>query len=380
METIFFPRNDYPNNVEVCKHRFGKKLTFTEASTSFPPLVVQYLFPYIVELNRTRKIRIAAFIDNRDNLVDEFYKQIDNNVVYPELYFLTKYVSGQYDYSDAAQEENKQILWAWFQNMFGRKPLAIMFGLMPGPYGDYMRRYILSGDSNSISSNTDYGVGVGSPNNMPYSHSGNTGEDYYFHRYWNTRVLDLSENDQDYASRITQFSSFIDQTMALPNGGWIYSFNHWHRLLALDIDFTTGEPKPGHEDLPAVNNGFIPYFDMLAEKNANDEIYFSGHGEAVSYLIYRDSISKIAMYSPVKNENDTIKIRLEVKNTYIDDSLLDLMQTPISIKFSTVGTPLENLPIESEQNLIELGNNQYIVEIPYSDYPEAIITKNFINF
>ena len=376
MKAVFFPRNEYPNNVEVCTHRFGKKLTFTEASTTFPPLVVQYLLPYVVELNRTHKIRISGFIDNRDNLVAEFYNQIDNNVIYPELYYLTKYSSGSWDYSDAGQEENKQILYGWFQNKFGRKPPAIMYGLMPGPYGSYMLKYTLSADSNSLSNNTDYGNGVGNPSNRPYIHSAEAGEDYYFHRDWNRRVLDQSENDQNYSSRIAEFSSFIDETLALPKGGWIFSFNHWHRLLALDIDFETGQPKPGHEDLPAVNNGFKPYFDMLASKNANDEIYFAGHGEAVSYLIYRDSISRIAMFSPFGKEDDTIEIRLEVKNVFgLNESLFDLLQTPISIKFSTVGTPLENKQLTSELNLVNVGVNEYIVEIPFSEYPKAVIKK-----
>lgn len=375
MKAILFPRNDYPNNIEVCTHRFGKKLTFTEASTTFPPLVVQYLFPYIIELNRTYKLRIDAFIDNRDNLVDEFYRQIDNNVVYPELYYLSNPPN---DYSDEAQERNKQALWSWFQTKFGRKPTSIIFGMSAYKYGSYMLRYILSGDTNNTNDNTDYGIGVGNPSNKPYIHSANEGEDYYYNRHPNRRVLDSSESDQNYEARISEFSEFIDQTMNLPNGGWINSFNHWHRLLALDIDMGTGQIKPGHEDLPAVNNGFKPYFNMVASKNANDEIYFAGRGEAVSYLIYRDSITKTAMYSPIGNENDTLVIRLEVKNTYIDSSLLDLMQTPISVKFSTIGTPLENMQIESKQNLINLGNNQYIVEIPYANYPEAIIKKQIL--
>ena len=87
------------------------------------------------------------------------------------------------------------------------------------------------------------------------------------------------------------------------------------------------------------------------------------------------------MYSPQKNADTQRIIRLEAKNSVSIDGInttsidTDLLQIPISIKFSTVGTPLAGQTIRSNCNLISLGNNQYIVEIPYAEYPGAIIEK-----
>jgi hypothetical protein len=293
-------------------------------------------------------------------------EQIANGVVWPDLYFMPDPAG---DYSDEAQERNKQTLWSWFENKFGKIPTTIVFSLQPSYYGNYMMQYILSGDRTNIpDDNTDYGLGVGNPNNVPYSKA------HYYNRPCNKRALENSLENEDYATNIADLADFIDETMALPNGGFIFNFNHWHRLLYKDIDPYTGEVKEGREGMPAVNNGFKPYFNMLAQKNVNDEIYFAGYGEAIAYLVYRESISKAVMYSPIGSENDKLIIRLEAKNIFNVDARQ--LQVPVSIKFSTANTPLSGKSIKSNYNLVSLGSNNYIVEIPWNEYPEAIIELN----
>ena len=78
------------------------------------------------------------------------------------------------------------------------------------------------------------------------------------------------------------------------------------------------------------------------------------------------------MYSPVM-DSDSLVIRLDARNTLGVDT--DLLQVPISVKFSTAGTPLAGQTIKSDRNLVSLGNGDYIVEIPYSDFPVAKIEK-----
>lgn len=363
MKVVFFPRNDYPNNVEICTHRLGKKVTFCECTTTLPPLVAEKMLPYVVSLNATSNIRVTGFIDQRDNLVDYVYEQIAAGVIVPDVYFLPIPTN---DYSEAATMEGKRVRWQWYENTFGKKPMALIFGQTASLYGDYMKPYVLAGQSGLLSEDTDYGVGVGNPNNVPYSINRN------YMRDVNRRSLDYAIlHDENYAGYIDWTASFIDSTLALPKGGLILSFCHWHNVLALDYN-SDGTPKEGRNDY-AIENGFKPYFDMLAQKNANDEIYFAGYGEAFAYLVYRECISKMVMYSPIGAENDKLVIRLEAKNVFNIDT--DLLQIPISVKFSTVGTPLQGYQIQSTNNLISLGNNQYIVEIPYSEYAGAVIEK-----
>lgn len=386
MDAVFFPRNDYPNNIEICNHRFGKKITFCELTTMIPKLVSDMLLPYIVELNRTHNIRVSGYFDNKNNgtahpyssyLGEDVMDAIANNVIFPSIYFLS---NPQDDYSEQAILDSKNVLWEWFYNKFGRKPSTIVYGLNPESYGDYLKPYLLSCTSEGTDHNTDYGIGVGNPNNIPYSIN------RYYKRNETVRALDgawYAQNgganpwppgEDNYQYYINLASTLIDETMALENGGLITSFCHWHNILYLDIDPNTGDVRPGRESLPAVNDGFKAYFNMLAQKNANDEIYFSGYGEAIEYLVFRESISKAVMYSPVGKEGSELVIRLEALNVFNIDT--DLLQTPISIKFSTIGTPLAGKSIRSDNNMIDLGNNQYIIEIPWSKYPGAVITEN----
>lgn len=111
---------------------------------------------------------------------------------------------------------------------------------------------------------------------------------------------------------------------------------------------------------------------MLAELNEDNDICFAGYGEATAYLVYRQMITRAVMYSPNAHRSTQLFIRLEAQNTLgIDTALL---QVPISVKFSTVGTPLAGKTITSDCNLINLGNGDYIVEIPYTGrFPYAII-------
>ena len=380
MDVVFFPRNDYPNNIEICNHRLGKKMTYCETTSMIPYLVAKVLLPYVVSLNPTAKIRVGAYFDSDGNgttrpsssyLGPDVMAQIDANVIWPDLYF---YPSPYSDNTEEGALRGASILIPWFIEKFERKPNMFDFSAGVMSYKQYVAHLTLGCDSSSIDRNkTDYGVGVGNPNNVPYTQS------RYYPRYLNARVLDSGRlNNEDYATYINDVAELIDTTLALPNGGLIVNFHHWHDLLYLDYERypdENGNPVPiaGRNDY-AIENGFKPYFNMLAQKNSNDEIYFAGFGEAVAYLVYRQCITKAHMYSPNKHANEQLIIRLEVPNSLNIDT--DMLSVPISVKFSTVGTPLENQSIKCDAcNLVSLGSNQYIVEIPYSEYAGAVIEK-----
>ena len=81
------------------------------------------------------------------------------------------------------------------------------------------------------------------------------------------------------------------------------------------------------------------------------------------------------MYSPVHESTSKLVIRLEAQNTLGIDT--DLLQVPLSIKFSTVDTPLAGKTITSDCNLVTLGSGNYIVEIPYTGrFPKAVIYES----
>lgn len=379
MNVIFFPRKDY--DVEICNHRLGKKMTYCERTSDMPSFVQSTVLPYVRQKHFSNNIRVGCdfmdvYLDSAWN--SNYGKQcIAEGVIYPDLYFYPQpYQSNPNNYTSEMIENTWNRLLPWFKQQFGVRPIAVDYSSGQGRYYRdnpiLVENLLCCDDSLTDLNKTDYGVGVGNPNNVPYSRS------RYYPRYMNSRVLDYArvhindypEEKDAYEYYINQMANLIDATLALPNGGFIMNFHHWHDLVLMDYN-RDGTPITGRNDY-AINNGFKPYIDMLCQKNANDEIYFAGYGEAVGYLVYRQLIYKAVMYTPNSNQNCLI-IRIETRNTL--NIKPEILSVPISIKFSTANTPLSNCSIKSDKNLISLGNNQYIVEIPFERFPSALIEK-----
>ena len=368
MKAIFFPRNDYPNNVEICPHRLGKKMTYTE-STDTLRLSVSYDF--ILSEAKSRNIKVSAFAYYNDFFDGNFQKakqDYDNDKLWLDIYSLCPTIQYKLEHGEVVTEEewntayNTYLLPA-FEGALGKKPIAMSASYGNTTFKDYTTQFLSFKDSNPQSAGayaqypTNYGVGKGNPNNVPYSFA-NYHSIRNTTRWFDNAISQGAEQDSSIFTRVlSEVASEIDVTMQ--NGGWFNNFTHWHWVY-----------NPGTYDY---RTQYEAYFDMLANKNSNNEIYFAGYGEAVAYMVYREMISKAVMYSPVGYENSRLIIRLEAKNVFNIDT--DLLQVPISIKFSTTGTPLAGQAIKCDYNYISLGDNQYIVEIPWSEYPGAVIEK-----
>ena len=368
MNAIFFPRNDYPNNVEICPHRLGKKMTYTE-STDTLRLSVSYDF--ILSEAKSRNIKVSAFAnyaDFNDANIGKALTDLNNDDLWLDMYSYCPTISDKLEHGGTVTAEewltayNTYILPNFLQAT-GKKPIALSASYGNTTFSDYVTQFLAFKNSVPQSAGTyaeyptNYGIGNGNPNNIPYNFAN-------YHpirnttRWFDNAISQGAEQDSSVFTRVlSEVADEIDATMI--NGGWFNNFTHWHWVY-----------NPGTYDYRSIYEG---YFDMLAQKNADNEIYFAGYGEAVAYMVYREMISRAVMYSPVGYENSRLVIRLEAKNVFNIDT--DLLQIPISIKFSTTGTPLEGQTIRCEQNLISLGNNQYIVEIPWSEYPGTVIEK-----
>lgn len=354
MEVIFFPRKDY--DVEICSHRFGKAMTYTEQTDG---LHLQDSYTPFMTLAKARNIRVGAFATYSDcGRSDIGLAKTDekNGHLWIDEYSLCPSLQEKITHYESPTDEefiaayNNELLPA-FVNTFGRKPVALSYSYgVTGFSGVVCPRY-LGGRNSAYNGDTDYGIGLGTPDDKPYSFS------RFCSKSGTIRWYDKAKaNGNDFSGVLTELSAKIDETLL--NGGWLNNFTHWHNYYS-----------DGNEQWAAT------YLDMLAAKNAGGQIYFSGYGEAVAYLIYRQIITRAVMYSPVKNSANMLIIRLETNNDLGVD--IDLMQVPISIKFSTIGTPLANQSIVSlNRNLISLGNNEYIVEIPFAQFPIAVIKKS----
>lgn len=358
MNVVFFPRKDY--DVEICAHRLGKKMTYTECTDQFRfDTVVDNVnyFDWIMNIMRTRGIKPSFFArysdlyHSRFTLAREMFNDgdlwIDEYSWSPELD--EKISTGaNITPEEFIQSYNNTLLPPFIENL-NRKPVCLSYSYGNTSFQDGVCPLYLGARNSAYNSmETDYGNSFGNPNNIPYSFN------EYKVKKNTIRWYDLAKQDNTFDEKIAIVASLIDESII--NGGWVRNFTHFDDML---VDGNALQAEK--------------YYTMLSQKNMNDEIYFAGFGEAVAYLVYRQFTTKAVMYSPIGDENNKLVIRLECKNTLNVD--VDLLQIPISIKFSTIGTPLESQNIKSNRNLVSLGGGQYIVEIPYSSYPVAVVEK-----
>ena len=374
MEAVFFPRNDYPNNVEICTHRFGKSMTYTEQSDGLQNQGnasdidlpnVNYTYQWIVPYAKSKNVKLGYFaaIGSPINDAGGVKSDLKGGYIWLDAYSLTPnlqdyIIPGYAHYGEPITQElwnaaYNEYVYPNFVGFTGKKPIALSYSYGTDTFSQYITQFLAgrnSGKSTYPNYKTDYGAGFGNPSNIFYSFTD------FKSRISTTRWYDTenSKTTPDFTTAIAAQSELIDETKL--NGGWLNNFTHFHNV-----------KRDGHKQV------YEDYIDMLASKNVNDDIYFAGYGEAVAYLVYRQLITKVAMYSPISHPNTKLVIRLEAINTLGVDT--DLLQVPISVKLSTTGTPLEGYTIISNCNLITLGNDKYIIEIPYSRFPLAVIEK-----
>ena len=356
MEAIFFPRKDY--DVEVCGHRLGKKMTYTD-QTDVQNVQAGGIntFSAYMGLAKARDIKVGCFMLLSSPVEDTggFIKtDYENGKLWLDAYSLapnisTKITNGQTITQAEWNEAYLSYIYPNFKGFVGKKPVALSYSYGNVTFKDYVSQF-LGGRNSAYEGNTDYGVGYGTPNNQSYSFS------RFCSKTGTTRWYDYAKTQgNDFSGSLAQVSAKIDETLL--NGGWLNNFTHWHNYW-----------QDGNEQWAET------YLNLLQTKNANGQIYFAGYGEAIAYLVYRQLITRAVMYSPVQNQTTQLIIRLQVDNTLGIDT--DLLQVPISIKFSTSGTPLFGKTLTSNRNLISLGSGDYIVEIPYTGrFPYAIINE-----
>lgn len=353
---IFFPRKDY--DVEICTHRFGKSMAYTDQTDTIRN---NNVYSWYSGLAKARGIKVGAFVAYNDfvnypQIIDDY----NNDHLWCDLYSQTTSPELLLDEETATETNfNNYYNSLWepaFLEGIGRKPCAISYRAGKTFFSQYVSEHFLGGRNSDVVENTDYGIGFGSPSNIPYD------KDVFESRpstlrWYDTVVYGIYGGPKTMEEEMAYLSSLIDACKI--NGGWIRNFTHWH--------------NPYDDGRQALVE---QYLDVLQAKNMDGEIWFCGYGEAISYLAFRQAITRAVMYSPNHHRLTQLIIRLQVDNTLGIDT--DLFQVPISIKFSTVGTPLEGKTITSDCNLISLGGGDYIVEIPYTGrFPYAII--NVVN-
>lgn len=352
MEAIFFPRNDYPNNVEVCPHRFGKSMTYTEQSDGFHSGAED-----ITNLFIQKGIKIGVFWPTVSSETTA-YRDLALQYISDDLMWIDAYCNPansedkQHVVTQQEYEAARDAILERISDWFGARPVALSYANGNDTYKDMAIIDFLACRNSNKNGGTTYGLNYGSPDDIPYSKA------FYKSKASTSRWYDdvvAAGSTWTFESRLQKLAYDIAATKL--NNGWYNNFTHWHNVI-----------RDGNLQ------AYSEYIDLLDSLNSNGDIYFAGYGEAVAYLVYRQMIKKTVMYSPLMHRKGQLIIQLETDNNGLDVNP-DLLQVPISVKFSTVGTPLANQAITSNCNLINLGSGEYIVEIPFSRFPKAVIEK-----
>lgn len=350
MNAIFFPRKDY--DVEICAHRLGKQMTYTEQTDGIH-LNDSYV-PYTT-MAKARNIKLGCFADVYSPVSDPngvILSDYKNGKVWFDVYsytpeLATKISTGQVITQQEWNNAYNTELLPNFVAFFSKKPVGLSYSYGNDTFKDYVSQF-LGARNSGFNGNTDYGVGYGTPDNMPYSYA------RFCSKQSTSRWYDQAKNDGTFAEQLQIVSAKIDETIL--NGGWYNNFTHWHNY------YSDGNQQWAET-----------YLNLLQSKNVNGQIYFAGYGEALAYLVFRQIITRAVMYSPVQKRLTQLIIRLETQNALNVNT--ELLQVPISVKFSLVGTPLAGMNIQSNRPLYSLGNDDYLVEIPFSQFPYAVIEK-----
>lgn len=348
MEVIFFPRKDY--DVEVCQHRYGKSMTYTEQTDT---LRLGTSYEWFTQLAKDRGIKVGAFAMYNDYANSQFpivKEDIINNNLWLDVYSYTpelakKFTTGEIITKEEFDNAYNTILLPYYARAIGKKPIALSYSYGNTTFKDYVVDKFLTARNSGISGNTNYGIGLGNPNNIIYDKS------TYNNNPSTIRWFDTARSSGNkFQEELDKVAQLIDDTKV--NGGWINNFTHWHNY-----------KETSNEEWA------VKYLDLLQQKN-NDDICFAGYGEAVAYMVFRDSIERAVMYAPQKEPNKLI-IRLLFNNKFSINE--EFLQVPISVKFTTKDTALEGKAIKANHNLISLSDDNYIVEIPFSNTPYSIV-------
>lgn len=236
----------------------------------------------------------------------------------------------------------------WLESLTGRKPSS--FSFRNGENGSQAQqlpfwlggRVSSTGNPNTVDADTRYGNNLGFPA-LPAAR-------FDFIHYANTdRFSDYPTFTQE------QVDAYVRTQMqkTLANHGWYRSFAHWHTLKADGKMADLGR-----------------YLGIIREEAGSNFIWTCGNGEALEYMFLRELASR----STVQQNGNRLHVIVDVVDKYkavnnfgITNKVpLIQFNTPLSVKVDLTGTVLAGKQVKSSFSKVRnLGNNQYIVEVPY---------------
>ena len=322
--------------IEICKHRYGKQMTYTEQTDG-----VHYedSYPWIRSLLKERGLKAGIFAslgDLKSRKIYEVKEDVENGIFGVDVYssllpsVLDKVMHRHRRISESEWNDfyDYQIMPAYFR-VFGRFPIAVSYAYGNDKFKKAVTQFL--GGRNS-------GVGAG----YMYDENVLNNSRPSTFRWYDEFVRGGGYNAD---SQIDKMQDAIEG--ALHESGWINNFTHWHNVVS------------DHRE-----KDYEKYFDMLYEMNRKYDIHFCSYGEALSYCAFRTMITGTSILPCIDNQgrqHSILKLEIDTKK----ERNPFLLQVPISLKVSFQ----ESRPVSCNYPLKQLSDKEVIIEVPYSSSP-----------
>lgn len=362
MSTNIFPKQQY--NVEVCNHRWDKKMTYCENSdtlsnNNYMPLILWFMRNNI-------KVGVFQYVTNAAQM--KIAKQLELCGIVNNSLYCTMGVGNQ-----RTMNENAKIMRNLFKKYIMRYPSTYSYagsdetyyrsaaksfnGARDNDYGDFGHPYTFYGNNfqtQQLLGSLEVPVGGGSP-----EYPERTGYNRYdeMKHFMSMRWCDEAtggkyQHGYTVAQCIEKLIDDVQTTYGL--NGFYNAFCHWHNLGG-SYNVTKLQYKDYIDALAGIQVGGV---------SIADNIHFCGFDEAIEYMVARIMLQKISCYTPVGNP-DQVHIVGYFNNKVAPRFVSDSINTPLTIKVDLTGTPLEGKGIASSYGqVMNLGNNVFLVELP----------------
>lgn len=363
MSTNIFPRNDY--NVEVCAHRWNKRMTYVESTdtlnnNNYKPLMLWFF-------RNNVRAGVFSWITSDEQL--KAAKELELCGVINNSLYCTMGSTSQ-----RVMNANAMTMRNIFKKFFARYPSTYSYQGSDESYYKTAASYFNAGRDNDYADfghpYTFYGYDfhtnalLGSLE-VPNGYPERTGFDRFdeMKHFMSMRWCDEAGEGADggggkfhhgWTVAQTIDAVIADVKITYANRGFYNDFCHWHML----------------EDRYRVTRlQYKDYIDALANitidgVNVSDNIHFCGFDEAMEYMVARMMLKKISCYTPLESPNE-VHIVGYFNNNVSPRFRMDCINTPITIKVDLTNTPLAGQAIAVNYGqVVSLGNNIYLVELP----------------
>ncbi|PAK69411.1 hypothetical protein [Staphylococcus haemolyticus] len=236
----------------------------------------------------------------------------------------------------------------WFKSVFGKYPSYSSYS-----YGRHILDDLLLPRLTGTRGNTIY------DDTSNYQFNRQNGIDRMVSSVYNYNVRDKGMS-------VALENSKNNLNKAITNNGWFNDFSHWHWASSY------GD-----------KNQWSQFFEQQRTLIGDKKVASLGIDKAFEYQYLRNMVKDVHLLE----QNSKYYIQVETKDEYQPELPKLSINTRLSVRLDLTGTPLENKDITGSSDIQKVDDNQFIIEVPYSNSNGFSIVEikpttqsNYMNF